>query len=109
MLVVSDDPLLRRDLPGLLSAIDIHTVVADASHAVESIDGHAPDMVILDLYMGAEDTWQRLRPRCPGSTVIVPGRFTDKTTAKRMGATFIDRTAPQAVAAAVAGLRATGQ
>ena len=61
-----------------------------------------PDIVILDLFMGVADAWQQLAPYCPGAMLVVPGRFTSRTTAERMGARlFIGQTHHQSVASAV--------
>jgi DNA-binding NarL/FixJ family response regulator len=82
--LVDDHPTFRAGLRALLESADIE-VVAEASGggaAVECVQRHAPDVVLMDLAMpevdGVEAT-RRLSRDAPGTPVVVLTSFSDRT------------------------------
>ncbi|WP_127819646.1 response regulator [Microbacterium sp. CPCC 204701] len=75
--VVDDHPLFRRGIMSLLDTLDGVTVVGDAATVDETltlVDDHAPDVVLMDLDLGAEsgiDATRLVVQRRPATAVLV--------------------------------------
>lgn len=54
------------------------------SDAIELVKETPPYAVVLDLFGGSEDAWQQLKPSVNGSQLIVAGKFTPDSVAKRL-------------------------
>lgn len=57
LVVVDDHPVFRMGLVALLGSLDGFAVVAEAdsiSSAVEAVEAHQPDVVVMDLHLGEE-------------------------------------------------------
>ena len=62
MLAVDDDPSIRRMLGrALASMYEVVVLAADGDIALEEIQRHQPDLVLLDLRMPVLDGWQVLQ------------------------------------------------
>jgi DNA-binding NarL/FixJ family response regulator len=76
VVIADDHPFYRQGLAKLLieSGIDVVAQAADGTQAIDLVDEHAPDVVVVDLNMpglsGAEVT-RRLVERNPASRVLV--------------------------------------
>jgi two-component system response regulator AtoC len=82
ILVVDDEPSMRRYLQTLLEVDSYH--VATAQNGVEALrqlqNGHKPDLILLDLLMPELDglqTLERLRQTHPGTPVVMLSCVTD--------------------------------
>lgn len=72
LLLVDDDPLLRRSLTFQLQKADFTvTAVASATDALAAMDAHAPDLVLLDIGLPDLDGMELLRRFRERTTVPV--------------------------------------
>jgi two-component system nitrogen regulation response regulator NtrX len=112
ILVVDDEPNIRRMVARLLEAEEYHT--REAAHgvaALAAVEAEEPDVVLLDLAMPELDglgTLAKLRERWPGLPVVMmSGRatLTDAVQATKLGAFhFIEKPlSPEAVLLTVRG------
>lgn len=74
VLIVDDDPDVSALLTTTLSLLDIEaTTVASGVEALRALDGHLPDLIILDVQMPGMDGWQTLtRIRGSERTADIP-------------------------------------
>jgi CheY-like chemotaxis protein len=75
LLVVDDDPEMRRMTELLLTAHDYHVIVAvHGQDAIQRLRDHCPDLIVLDLNMPVMDGWQFCRERryLPDRCAAVP-------------------------------------
>lgn len=83
VLVADDHPVFRRGLAGVLSEADDIDVVAEASDGSEAVrlaEEHLPDVVLMDLHMGADggiEATSLLRDRLPATAVLALTMATD--------------------------------
>jgi DNA-binding NarL/FixJ family response regulator len=81
--VADDHPVFRRGLAGVLSEADDIDVVAEASDGSEAVrlaEEHLPDVVLMDLHMGADggiEATSLLRDRLPATAVLALTMATD--------------------------------
>ena len=93
ILVVDDEPPIRRSLERRLSAWNYRAITAESGRrAIALIDSDVPDVVITDLFMPDGDGFELLRyitETVPGLPVIVisgQGELGDAIRALRLGA-----------------------
>jgi CheY-like chemotaxis protein len=75
LLVVDDDPEMRRMTELLLTAHDYHVIVAvHGQDAIQRLREQCPDLIVLDLNMPVMDGWQFCRERryLPDRCAAVP-------------------------------------
>lgn len=83
VLVADDHPVFRRGLAGVLAEaddIDVVAEAADGSEAVRLAEEHRPDVVLMDLHMGADGgvaATSVLRDRLPTTAVLALTMATD--------------------------------
>ncbi len=76
VLIADDHPVFRRGLAGVLGEVEDVEVVAEASDGQEAVrlaEAHRPDVVLMDLHMGAAggiEATAALRERCPEAVVV---------------------------------------
>lgn len=86
VVVVDDHPLYREGLVAVLESIDSVTVVAEAANgddALNAIDEHEPDLVLMDLQMPGTngiDATREATERHPGLAVLVLTMLEDDDT-----------------------------
>jgi DNA-binding NarL/FixJ family response regulator len=99
--VVDDSDLIRRRVVTMLSSLDDVTIVGEAADAPEAIDGilaRQPDIVLLDLNLGATsgmDVLRAIHSKLPGIRFVVLTNHTEPQYARaclRAGAShFLDK------------------
>ncbi len=105
VLIVEDDPLVRRELPPLLKGHEIDVYLAeDMTEAVSLAELHQPSVVVMDLHMGAADTWRALQAVCGPIALIMTSLLTSRHTAERLHAfAYVSHVDLDAVVTAVRG------
>jgi DNA-binding NarL/FixJ family response regulator len=89
ILIVDDHPLVRRGLTALIESEPGLAVVAEAGScraALEALDRVRPDLVIVDLALGAEDGLElvkKIRLRQAGTPVLVLSMYEESLYAER--------------------------
>ena len=89
VLIVDDHPLVRRGLSALIGSEPGLAVVAEAGScraALEALDSVRPDLVIVDLALGAEDGLdlvKMIRLRHPETPVLVLSMYEESLYAER--------------------------
>ncbi|MBF0485587.1 MAG: response regulator [Candidatus Omnitrophica bacterium] len=99
ILVVDDDPEIRRSLPAFLKiVIDCDITVKDnGSDAIQALDKEKFDVIIEDLQMPGVDGFTVLNhaiKRCPGIIKIVLTGLSDPAVTKKiesMGAVYVSK------------------
>ncbi len=90
VLIVDDHPLMREGLYELISAEPDMTVcgdAADAAGAIAAVELQHPDVVVLDLTLGADDgigLVQELRTRVPDLKILVVSMHDETLYAERL-------------------------
>ncbi len=105
VLIVEDDPLMRRELPPLLMAHDIDVYLAEGmTEAVSLAELHQPGVVVMDLHMGAADTWRALQAVCGSIALVMTSLLTPRHMAERLKASaYVSHVDLDAVVTAVRG------
>jgi len=91
LLIVDDNPEVRRDLRTLLPLVGDLEIVGEAADGLEALDlieTLRPDVVLLDLQMPVLDGYdaaQRIKGRWPGCRVVAFTVHDDPTARQRAG------------------------
>jgi two-component system response regulator AtoC len=84
VLVIDDDPLIRKTLSTYLSKKGLEAVVAeDGEEGLQKYEEHNPDLVILDIRLPDVDGLEvlgRIREKNPSATIIIMTAYDDMKT-----------------------------
>ncbi len=84
VLVIDDDPLIRKTLSSFLSKKGYEAVVAeDGEEGIQKYEEHSPDLVILDIRLPDVDGLEvlgRIREKNPNASIIIMTAYDDMKT-----------------------------
>ncbi len=96
---------MRSSLPQLLTqeGLDVY-VAAGATDAIRLAERYRPRVVVMDLHMGAADTWRAIQGVCGPVALVMTNLLTARQTAERLNAAaYVNHIDLDAVVAAVRG------
>ena len=110
VLVIDDDPLIRKTLSSYISKKGFEAVVAeDGEEGIQKYEEHIPDLVILDIRLPDVDGLEvlgRIREKNPNASIIIMTAYDDMKTTSMFDAEADDADTNSLQVIGKAGLKA---